>query len=334
MLKQLVLILFSTAHFSLALVTENEPNDTFAQANPVQCGDTVFCARLATVTDADNFRFSAIAGDSLYLTTFACSGLTNTFLVLYDQHDSVLAVNDNDGPNDFSSIRWAVTETAEYIARVICGGAAPDSTYSLHINCPHPAPEDYDLCETARTIPALPYYDEGSTSGATNQFGTLAPDVFYRFDNPITRSLHVIVCSDLFDARVQMLGYCIGGEGDDESQGCNLGADLFTFNLPPGPHTIMVEGTAANQIGDFSLEITAQPTECPTPFPVVIARVGGYPFLDWPQLEGPSYYIVWQSSTMNSEYEHLGTTVFTYFTDSTGFVTPRRFYYVTAVCPW
>jgi hypothetical protein len=66
----------------------------------------------------------------------------------------------------------------------------------------------------------------------------------------------------------------------------------------------------------------------------VLTRVGGYPLLDWPELEGPTYYIVWQCNTVNGDYEHLGTTVFTYFTDSTGYSSSRKFYYVTSVCSW
>ncbi len=335
MFKHLLIAAAFSAQSSLAWVTESEPNDAFSQADPVQCGDTVYCAQLASAADADNFRFTAALGDSVFLLTFGCNGSqTNTFLVLCDANDSVLAVNDNGGAQYFSQIRRAITETGEYVVRVLRGGPSADSTYSLSIECPHPPPEDYDLCEHARAIPALPYYDEGSTAGATHQAGTPAPDVFYRFSNPVTGTYYITVCSDLFNSRVQILGHCIGDYLDDADTGCNLGAALTTYNLAIGDYYLMVEGTAANQFGDFSLEVTAQLAECPTPQPIVLTRVGGLPLLDWPELDGPAYYIVWSSAAVNGEYEHLGTTVFTYFTDSTGFSSARRFYYVTAVCPW
>jgi len=66
------------------------------------------------------------------------------------------------------------------------------------------------LCETARVIPDLPYYNEGSTQGQTNQTGSPAPDVFYTLNIPVTGDYTFMVCSDLFDARVQVLGRCIG----------------------------------------------------------------------------------------------------------------------------
>jgi hypothetical protein len=334
-MKHLLICFFLICRTAFGYVTESEPNDANAQADPVQCGDTVYCAQLSWQGDADNFRFTAAAGDSLILFTFDCNGSqTNTFLVLFDANDSVLATNDNGGAQYFSQIRRAITQTGEYVARVLRGGPSPDSTYHLWIDCPHPPPEDYDLCETARVVPSLPYYNEGSTAGQTNQAGTPAPDVFYRFSNPTTGTYHIVVCADFFNARVQILGHCIGDFLDDADTGCNLGADLTTFNLPPATYLIMVEGTAANQYGDFSIEINAQLTECPTPQNVVLTKVGGYPFLDWPELDGPAYYIVWKCATVNGDYEHAGTTVFTYFTDSTGYSSARRFYYVSAVCPW
>jgi hypothetical protein len=329
----LLILLWTTA--SYAWIQESEPNDAMWQADPAQCGDTVRCGFLSWVGDADNFRFQGIAGDSVRLLTFDCDGgETNTFMILYDENDSVLAVNDNGGPMYYSQIRYAFSHTADYVVRVMRGGPSPDSTYNLLIDCPHPAPEDYDLCQTARVIPALPYYDEGSTQGATNQAGTAAPDVFYTFNNPIESNYTITVCSDLFDSRVQILGYCIGDYWDDASEGCNLGAVLNTYNLAPGQYWIMVEGTAANQIGDFSFEMTGQLPPCPPPDSVTLSTVGGYPFLDWPEVNGPAYFVVWSCNSVTGDYEHLGTTFTTYFVDSTGYVNTRRFYEVTSVCLW
>src|SRR5512139_620005 len=176
----LIILLLFFSHVSLAWIEESEPNDEPWQADPAACGDTVHCAMLSGQGDEDCFRFTAIAGDSLLLLTFSCdSSETNTYLALFDDNDSLLAGNDNGGPMYFSQIRYAITRTAEYVTRVIRLAPSPDSTYDLLIDCPHPPPEDYDLCETARVIPGLPYYNEGSTQGQTNQAGTPAPDVFY-----------------------------------------------------------------------------------------------------------------------------------------------------------
>ena len=330
-----VAIVLAVTSLGWGWIEESEPNDLNSQADPAQCGDTVYCGFLSWQGDADNFRFTAVAGDSLILLTFDCEGgETNTHLSLYDDNDSVLAVNDNGGPMYYSEIRYAITRTAEYVARVVRGGPSPDSTYNLWIDCPHPPPEDYDLCETARVIPDLPYYNEGSTQGQTNQTGSPAPDVFYTLNIPVTGDYTFMVCSDLFDARVQVLGRCIGDFWDDANEGCNLGAVLTSYGLAPGQYWILVEGTAANEIGEFSLDVTAALPECPPPESVTLSTVGGNPFLDWAEQTGPMYYIVWRSSTSDGAFEHLGTTFFTFFTDSTGYGSLRRFYQITSVCPW
>lgn len=334
-LKHLLFPLLMFPQLSAAWIQENEPNDLFSQANPAQCGDTVYCGFLSSVSDADNFRFLGVSGDSVILLTFSCDGSeTNTLLVLYDEQNSVLAVNDNGGPQEFSQIRFAFNHTADYVARVVRAGPSPDSTYNLWISCPHPPPEDYDLCETARVIPSLPYYNEGSTQGQTSQAGTPSPDVFYTFFNSVVGDYSFVVCADLFDARVQIYGGCIHDAWDDANQGCNLGAELTSYSLAPGPYWIMVEGTAANELGNFSLEVFMELPECPPPANVTLSQVGGFPFLDWSEPSGPSYYHVWRGSTPDGEYENAGTAFTTSFTDSTGFSSSRRFYYVTSVCPW
>jgi hypothetical protein len=48
-----------TPPVSLALVTDTEPNNTRAQANPINNGDTVFCGQLTNSTDpSDYFVFA------------------------------------------------------------------------------------------------------------------------------------------------------------------------------------------------------------------------------------------------------------------------------------
>jgi hypothetical protein len=316
-------------------IAEQEPNNELSQANPVSCGDTVYCAMMTPWYDPDHFVCFVNAGDSLILSTFSCNGsLTNTFLVLFDDRDSILASDNDNGPDQFSQINYSISRTGYYTARVLRMQNSADSTYCLCVDCRIPVPENYDLCTSPRIIAVLPYYDEGTTYGMTNQCGTTSPDVFYIFHNPIIGDYFIQVCSEFFDARVQLLTGCCGEYLDDADTGCNLGAILATYSLPIGDYVVMVEGTATQQMGDFSISISAQLPECPQPDSLIVTTIGGLPFLDWPQLTGPMYYIVWQAVSSDGPFEHLGTTVFTYFVDSLGFAAPRRFYQVTAVCPW
>ncbi|RPH94362.1 hypothetical protein EHM69_07630 [candidate division KSB1 bacterium] len=274
-----------------AAISESEPNNLFAEADPVQCGDTVVCAILSSIYDVDHFRFDVYSGDSIIAMTFDCAGSeTNTLMVLYDNRDSVVAVNDNSGPGMFSRIVYRATYTGYYIVRVIAVVLEGDSAYNLQVYCPQYSTEDYDVCATARIIPSFPYYHEGTTRGMRDDCrGTAAPDVFYKFHNPAVSNMFITVCSDSFDARVQILGRCCGDFWDDASEGCGLGAELVSFSLAEGDYWIIVEGMAANQTGAFSIEVVAQMPGCPTPGPVVLATIGGYPFLGWPEATGHSY---------------------------------------------
>lgn len=336
--RPLVLVLLAVlllAAGGMAWVLEQEPNNHAPQANLIACGDTVYCATLPTA-DTDCFRFTMAAYDSLVATTWPCAGShSNTLIALCNSRDSLLMLNNDSGLEEFSRVHWLATTAGEYRVYVYRWTTSIDSTYSLTLECPVYVAEDYDLCSTPRIVPALPYFDEtGSTLGMTSQCGLNAPDVFYRFNNPVTRTLRLAVCTTQFDARVQIITGCCGEYLDDQNVGCGSGAVLNTYNLPAGDYNVLVEGTTASAAGRFSLEITAEPLACPAPGPIVLATIGGYPTLDWPELDGPAYYVIWQSSAVNGWWEHLGTTYLTYFTDSAGYTAPRRFYYVSAVCLW
>jgi hypothetical protein len=329
------LILTLIPPLSFAFVTESEPNNTPAQADIIQCGDTVYCAVLDGLGDLDHFRFAAVANDSLVVFTESCGdSLTNTVLVLFDDRDSLLAVNDNGGGWDFSLIRYRALYSGDYVVRVL-RQSFEDSAYTLVLECPRSAPEAYDSCSSPRIIPSLPYSDSGSTRGMADDCrGVAAPDVFYKFHNPVVSHVIVTVCSNPFDARVQLMTRCCGGFLDDADTGCVNGASMTCLNLPVGDYYLMVEGTQAQQVGEFTIEVEAITPGCPEPGPVVLTTIGGYPFLDWPEVPGPSYFIVWQTTSLSSDWEHLGVAFATYFVDSTGFAGTRKFYRVTSVCPW
>jgi len=329
------LFLYLSSYGRCATLTESEPNNDIASANPISCGDTVLCAQLAPPNDIDHFRFWAAITDSIVVFTVPCSGSqTNTLMVLYDPQDSIIAVNDDGGEGYYSMIQCVAAVSGEYTVRVILNNPTTDSTYSLGVICPAYEPENYDHCDAPRSVGAFPYSDSGTTLGMTNDCGTAAPDVFYKLHNPAESDLLITVCSDHFDARVQIMDGCCSGFGDDASEGCNLGAVLPLYDLPEGYYSLLVEGTAAGESGNFTLEVTAQLPDCPPPGPVVLMTIGGLPFLDWPEVSGPSYYVVWQCNSVDGEYEHLATTFLTYYQDSTGYVGSRRFYHVTSVCLW
>ncbi|MBU0509362.1 hypothetical protein KKH27_11075 [bacterium] len=320
---------------ALAAISETEPNNDFEHANPVSCGDSVVCATLVPATDFDHYRIHVLSGDSLILRTFPCqNSQTNTLIVLFDDRDSVLAVDDDSGPMWFSQIRYRTPRTADYFVRVLKHPATPDSAYGIVFQCPFGQPEDYDRCETPRIVPSFPYYNEGSTLGQTHQCGTAAPDVFYKFTLPAVSNVFVTVCTDAFDARVQILGGCCRDFLDDADTGCGLGAELISFNLAAGDYYILVEGTSAGQAGNFSIEVDAALPGCPAPYPVVLTEVGNLPLLDWPEFSTPDYYVIWHSPLAQGPWEHLGVSFLTYFIDSSGFTATRKFYKVTSVCPW
>jgi hypothetical protein len=328
-------LLLFTANLQATRVTEQEPNNELTQPNTVICGDTVMCATLHPGNDLDHYRCFVNAGDSIVMTTFTCTGgNTNTFMVLYNDHDSVLATDNNSGPGLFSSIQYLVHQSGYYTLRVMGIAIATDSAYNLFVDCRLPIPDDYDLCTSPRVIDSLPYFNEGTTYGMTSQLGWPAPDVFYLFHNPVTTNYLIEVCTNEFDARVQLMGDCINDYREDESIGCGLGATLQVFSLPPGDYFIMVEGMSAMQFGDFTISVNAPLPDCPPPEPVVITMIGGLPFLDWPEIQGPSYYIIWQSNNSEGPWEHLGISFLTYYADSLGFTGNKRFYQVTSMCPW
>ena len=65
-----------------------------------------------------------------------------------------------------------------------------------------------------------------------------------------------------------------------------------------------------------------------------MCRVGGFPFLEWPDLTGPQSYTIWHANTPDGPWEHIGQSPFSYYVDSLGFNPNRRFYRVTSICPW
>lgn len=315
-----------------AIVFESELNNEFAQADVIQCDDTVQCAELDAAGSADFFRFNLPPGDSVYFTTFACGLPCNTVLCLYDAAFNLIDTDDDGGEGGFSRLGYFCIASGAYYAQIF-RSAGGDGSYSFSLDCISREVGDHDLCSSARDVSFLPYYDEGTTTGASSEAGTAAGDVFYHFSMPYQGNVLVQVCSEFFDSRVQLLTHCVGGFGDDSDMGtCQMGADLTLFALQEGDYYLLIEGTSALQAGDYSIEVSLALPPCPTVDGLVLGRVGGLPFLDWPTFSEADYYLVEQSANVDGPFEGLAIAFDSYYADSTGLLQQKRFYQVRAIC--
>jgi hypothetical protein len=316
-------------------LTEHEPNNDFEHANAIACMDTISCASLEPTGDQDYFRFVGEAGDTLIALTFNCQGSnTNTVLSLFDSTEEILAVNDDSGTGYFSRIIQVLPYEGTYFLRVAEIQPFFDSSYCLTLDCHALTSAPHDLCENARVVSGIPYQDAASTSGCGNECGTDAPDVWYFFSNPAQRTLIFSVCMTNFQARVQVMGDCCDEFGGDSEEGCGDGAILTIPDMPVGDYYILVDGADAGEAGDFIFQVNGETTPCPSPTELTLATVDGYPFLFWEAATGAVLYIIWQSNDVNGTYEHIGSTADTYWSDLSGYTSTRRFYRVTAYCPW
>lgn len=316
-------------------IVEHEPNDDFEQANAVVCTDTIYCATLDPAGDQDYFQFVGQAGDTLIASTLNCEGSnTNTYLYLYDSTQEILAENDDIGEGLFSCIEQILPYDGRYFLMVVEVTPFFDSAYCLALDCQALSPTPHDLCEQARVVGGIPYQDASSTFGCGSECPTSAPDVWYFFSNPVRRTLIFSVCMTNFHARVQVMGGCCTQFFEDSEDGCGDGAILMMHDMVVGDYYILVEGIDAGESGDFVFQVNGETQPCPAPTELTLATVGGYPFLFWEAATGAVSYIIWQSSDANGSYEHVGSTTDTYWTDLTGYTGTRRFYRVTASCPW
>jgi len=87
--------------------------------------------------------------------------------------------------------------------------APPKSPASYPENVPDPLLQAGDTIATATVIPALPYYDTGTTSGYTDNYdavcpytGSTAPDVVYRYLSPANVILNVDLCGSQYDTKL------------------------------------------------------------------------------------------------------------------------------------
>jgi len=327
----LILLLLTSAQ--ARIVSETEPNNDFPQSNWIACGDTVECAHL-DISDGDFYQLTVPGGDSVYFRTNSCNGSNeNTFILLYDTTHALLGYNNDSGPGQFSTLGVYLQANRFCYLQVVDPDGQSTGAYTLTIECYTQSSGPHGLCSNARPVTFFPYYDESSTFGGGDEIGTPAPDVFYELSLPTAGDVFVQVCSDAFDARVQLLTHCGGGLMDDASEGtCQLGADLGLYGWPAGTYWLLVEGTAANQFGEFTIEVSPILQECPVPQQLMIFDVGGSPFLDWLDVAGADYYAIEQSQLSDGPYDIVAITPETFWQDPIGYGLTRRFYRVRAVC--
>lgn len=314
------------------LVSEHEPNDGFATATPIACGDTVLCAQ-GDQNSGDFYSLIVPGGDSTYFRTFHCSIDMNTTVLLYDSSQNLIAYNDNGGPGNYSDLGVFLTQNQRCYLQVVDPGHAFPSDYTLTVSCLFPSVGPHDICSSARQINFFPYYDESSTAGCGSEGGIPSPDVFYQLSLATPGDVYIQVCSEFFNSRVQILSGCVTGFMDDSDAGeCQQGADLLSFGLQAQTYYIMVEGTSASQFGDFSIEVRPYLAECPPPTNLKIFNAGGFPLLDWDADPDVNLFLIEQAPDGHGPFEALATTPETFWQDPLGFALTRRFYRVRSVC--
>lgn len=326
-----LLVCYATA--DARIVHESEPNDHFTTADQIACDDTVECAHL-DISEGDFYRLTVPGGDSVYFRTLPCEGSNeDTYILLYDSTYSLIAYNDDSGPQEFSTLGVFLPFNQLCYVQVVDPAGNSTGGYNLVVQCQFVPSGPNDYCSNARQVTFWPYYDEGSTFGAGHEIGTPAPDVFYQFTLATPGDIFVQVCSEAFNARVQVLLACGSGLMDDADTGeCGLGADLYSYQLQAQTYYLLVEGTTANQFGEFSISIEPLLQPCPEPTELKIFDVGGFPFLDWIDVAEADFYLIEQAPNGQGPFESLDLTTESFWQDPLGFSLTRRFYRVRAIC--
>ena len=315
--------------------SEQEPNDDFTQATFIVQGDTIFCATLASPEGPDFFKFLGSADDTLITFTCACEGsYTDTYLSLFDSIENFLTLDYNSGDSFFSRIEYELPYDGHYFLLVVEYEPAPDSSYNLIVDLNSWSVASHDSCVNAHVVDGIPYQESSSTAWCGSECGRNSPDVWYFFSNLSQRTLVFSVCETDFQAHVQVMGGCCEQFGDDSEDGCGDGAIVTVPDMPIGDYYILVEGIDASEFGDFIFQVNGETQPCPEPEELTLAMVDSYPFLFWESVSGASLYIIWQSNSVDADFEHTGSTEETFWTDSTGFSGAKRFYRVSTYCPW
>jgi hypothetical protein len=131
------------------------------------------------------------------------------------------------------------------------GNQAPPKPPSVVTpNVPDPTRQGGDTIATAFPIPALPYFDTGTTTGYTDDYDEVCPydgagaDVVYEYTAPIDQLIDIDLCGSNYDSKVFVY------DEDFHLIACN---DDYYFGDPCGIYTSRIDGASLTAGGRYDI---------------------------------------------------------------------------------
>lgn len=132
----------------LNIVSESEPNDVCTDADPMACGDTVWCATQTTgQDDHDWFTFTLAADQNVIIETHPTNGAcdpasSDTYLELWSGDCQVLIASDDDGGFGYFSLIAMPLTAGTYAIHEDNTVWGSDGSYHLSVTCCDAPPND------------------------------------------------------------------------------------------------------------------------------------------------------------------------------------------------
>jgi hypothetical protein len=244
-------------------VNESEPNDSFATANPISCGD-IYHAEITPAGDNDYIVFTTSDVSSITFATDAegASPVGDTVIYLYDASFNQVGYDDDGGPGTYSLITLANAPAGTYYGQIY-GYSTHVGTYKALVTCE--APPENDTCAGAFEIPCGTFDLAGTTVGAVNDYSPLyggctgytaaGPDLVYTF-TILAGTVFTATYTSTADGSFYIITDC-----SDPANSCVVGADgtftgepetidSFEFTAP-GTYYLILDSYGA--AGDWTL---------------------------------------------------------------------------------
>jgi len=255
-------------------VPEVEPNGTFAEAQPINCGDVVHANIGPTggpTGDLDYIVFTTTVANTIITFGTDADGTTgqvnDTYIYLYNSAQTQVASNDDGGPGLYSLITYTAVTPGTYYGMVRSYSTSYIGFYKSFVNCtaPEPPPPN-DRCEGAIDIPCGPIQLSGTTQWANNDYSPLAVatctrftaagrDVVYRLN--VQAGAHLIAnYTSSADGSIYILAdcsdvsSCIAGEDSTVTGG--LEDFEYTFGAS-GTYYLILDNYGTNSGGTWTL---------------------------------------------------------------------------------
>jgi hypothetical protein len=269
----------------LNIVSESEPNDDCSTADPIACGDTVWCATQTTgQDDHDWFTFTLDATYPSWKVTIethptagACDPpSSDTYLELWTGDCQTLITDDDDGGVGFFSLITINLLPGSYAIHEDNTVWSSDGSYHLSVICEEDtcfglAPPN-DLC-TSVTPVALPANTPTVFNGYSNECATMDcalltyPHVWEAFTTTVVGDLAIEYCGSLYNGGPWGNGYivlepdcpCVSNlYFSSYDFGCADGnVRIYWDNLPAGTYYYPVLWDPANNAGgNYTLTMT------------------------------------------------------------------------------